>query len=189
MLFDKRKQDVLSKIDKSKKASIDKDIKKLIDLINSKKNYYTTSSCSGRILLISIPKNYQKNKVEWHFVSHKKTNLREIKNALKKIKTKKDVWFRQESMIVHIASRSLEDAQKLRDIASRLGFKRSGIIASRKNIIMELIATENLDTIIMKNGKILVNDDYLKIIIKEANKKLARTKKKIKALYKELKKI
>jgi len=189
MLFDKRKKDILSKIDKSKKSSIDKDIKKLIDLINSKKNYYTTSSCSGRILLISIPKNYQKNKVEWHFVSHKKANLKQIKDALKKIKTKKDVWLRQESMILHIASRTLKDAQKLRDLASNLGFKRSGIIASRKNIIMELIATENMDTIVMKNGKILVNDDYLKIIIKEANKKLARTKKKIKVLYKKLKEL
>ena len=50
--FEKEKQDFLSKKDKSKKGSIDDGIIGLINLINSKSDYYTTSSCAGRIVLL-----------------------------------------------------------------------------------------------------------------------------------------
>jgi len=55
MTFQKHKKDFLNKKDKSKKGSIDGEIKKLVDKINSLENYYTTSSCSGRILIAKIP--------------------------------------------------------------------------------------------------------------------------------------
>ncbi len=67
MNFEKEKKDCLSKIDKSKKGSIDKKIKELVDLINSLKDYYTTSSCSGRILLIKRPKSGKKCDVDFLF--------------------------------------------------------------------------------------------------------------------------
>ena len=47
MNFDNEKKQCLEKIDNSKKQSIDSGIKKIVDLLNSKENYYTTSSCSG----------------------------------------------------------------------------------------------------------------------------------------------
>ncbi len=52
MAFEKEKNDFLNKIDKSKKKKIGKKISKLVDYINSLNNHYTSSSCSGRILLI-----------------------------------------------------------------------------------------------------------------------------------------
>ena len=50
--FLKEKSGFLSKKDKSRKGHIDKDIAKILSKINSKKDYYTTSSCSGRIVLL-----------------------------------------------------------------------------------------------------------------------------------------
>lgn len=41
------------KEDLSRKGSVDQPIVELVDYINSLDNYYTTSSCSGRILLFS----------------------------------------------------------------------------------------------------------------------------------------
>ena len=52
MDFEKQKKDVLSKIDKSKKGSVDEGIKAVLDILNSKPAYFTTSSCSGRIVII-----------------------------------------------------------------------------------------------------------------------------------------
>ncbi len=59
--FQKEKQDFLSKKGKSRKGGIDKEIRPLVDLINSFGEYYTTSSCSGRILLIEIANPNKKN--------------------------------------------------------------------------------------------------------------------------------
>ncbi|MBI3035394.1 hypothetical protein HYY71_03655 [Candidatus Woesearchaeota archaeon] len=52
--FAKEKSDFLRKKDKSKKGCIDRDIKEIVDIINSKKDYYATSSCAGRIVLLEM---------------------------------------------------------------------------------------------------------------------------------------
>lgn len=83
--FAKEKSDFLRKKDKSRKGSIDRDIVDLINLINSKKDFYTTSSCAGRIVLLEM-KSRKKNDCEWIFSKHDKVNLKEIINALKKNK-------------------------------------------------------------------------------------------------------
>ncbi len=50
--FQQRKKDILSKRDKSYKGNWDKHIKNLCDKINLSRNYCTTSSCSGRVVLM-----------------------------------------------------------------------------------------------------------------------------------------
>ncbi|MBW2966012.1 hypothetical protein KY342_02835, partial [Candidatus Woesearchaeota archaeon] len=52
MQFENQKKTFLKKIDKSKKGGIDKEIIPLVNKINNSRNYYTTSSCSGRIVLL-----------------------------------------------------------------------------------------------------------------------------------------
>jgi len=51
-MFKKRKLDILNKSDKSSKGDWDKKIAELCNKINSYENYYTTSSCSGRVVLM-----------------------------------------------------------------------------------------------------------------------------------------
>ena len=84
MNFDNNKKTFLAKIDRSRKGSIDQEIISLVKLINSKKNYYTTSSCSGRIVLIK-KRSEKKQDAEWLFVSHKKVKPNQIKDAIKNI--------------------------------------------------------------------------------------------------------
>lgn len=51
--FEKQKASCLSQVDLSKKGSIDDEIMDLVQYINAKDNYFTTSSCSGRISVFS----------------------------------------------------------------------------------------------------------------------------------------
>ncbi|MBW2978234.1 hypothetical protein KY331_05290 [Candidatus Woesearchaeota archaeon] len=187
MTFQKYKKDFLKKLDKSKKGAIDKEILALINLINKNPYYYTTSSCSGRIVLLE-KKSEKKQEAKWLLITHKKTSFKEINSKLKNL-PKYPVWFRFEPMILHLAADSIQNAQKIINTARNIGFKRSGIQSTRKKIIIEIASTEILNTIIADKSKLLVNDDHLKILIKEANKKLKRTQRKIKELYKEIKKI
>ena len=61
--------------------------------------------------------------------------------------------------------------------------KRAGIVTAGRKILIEAFGTDFLDTIVADNGKVLVNEDYLKILILEANKKLKRNKEKIERFY------
>jgi len=182
MSFDKYKKDFLRKIDKSKKGSVDREIKQFIGFINSSENYYTTSSCSGRIVLLQ-KKSEKKQDTKWVFKSHKPVKFEQIK-----LKLNHSLWFRQEPAIFHICCRRLSDAQKLINIARSVGFKRSGI-QSLKKIMVEVASSDYIDTIIARNNKLLVDEDYIKVLVSEANKKLRRNKEKVNEFHRLLKKI
>jgi len=184
MTFDKQKKDCLDRLDKSNKRSIDADIKPIVELFNAHPDYYTTSSCSGRILLIE-KKSDNKKDARFRLAEHKKADFHMIKKSLERI-PEYDIWLRQESIILHVCCRELEAASRLLRIVRDLGIKRAGIINSDKRIIIEIIGTESMETIIARDGKSLISDEYLNILVMEANKKLERNKSKIKELYERL---
>jgi len=105
---------------------------------------------------------------------------------LKKL-PKDDIWFRVESAILHVACKDAEGALKLLKAAREVGFRRSGIISLGKNrATIELVSTEKIDTIIAKNKKLLVDNDYLTILIAEGNNKLEKAWEKIEKLNNNL---
>jgi tRNA(Phe) wybutosine-synthesizing methylase Tyw3 len=52
----------------------------------------------------------------------------------------------------------------------------------KKRVMVELLSTEHVDFPIMKDGKVLIDDELLKIIISESNMRLERTWEKINRL-------
>jgi tRNA wybutosine-synthesizing protein 3 len=187
MEFKKQKQNHLSKKDHSDKGGWDEKIKKLCKKINSKQEFYTTSSCAGRILLIKAQE--KKAKGLFLFRAHEKISLNQLKKELQKIIKSKNnnkdlIYFKQEPCIIHIASNSLENAQKILDKAKLTGWKRSGIISTSDRFVVEAISTEKLELPIIEKSKLLVSEDYLKLLVKEANQRLERTWKKINAFEK-----
>lgn len=178
--FQQRKQALLSKQDKSHIGIWDKKIKKLCNLINKYPQYYTTSSCSGRIIIMID--NEKKAKGLFRFVSHEKVNLKKFMKNIPN--TKQNLKFKQEPMILHIACKNLENANHLLKIAQKSGFKKIGIIAMNKRIIIEINASEKIEFPLMQKNKLLVNKEFLKIVLKKANKNLEKNWKKIKKFEK-----
>jgi tRNA wybutosine-synthesizing protein 3 len=181
-LFEQRKKDVLAKIDKSYIGEWDAKIKDLCDKINLKENFYTTSSCAGRILLI-IDQDAKENGL-FVKVWHDLVFFPELKETLNQINKKEMIKFKVEPPILHIACKDLESASELLEKAKHVGFKRSGINALGKNIILELNSTERTEFPIINEGKILVDDEFLKIVVKQSNEKLKKSWKKIQELKK-----
>src|SRR3989339_790664 len=123
--YPQRKKDVLEKLDKSSVGGWDEKIKDLCDKINSLENYYTTSSCSGRIIV--MVDQDKKGPGLFEFVSH------DLVKELKKFKWK-NLKFKSEPPILHVACKTLEDAETFLIKAQNAGWKRSGIISLRRNI-------------------------------------------------------
>jgi len=168
--FLQRKKDILKKIDKSSKGKWDKQIKKLCDKINKLNNYYTTSSCSGRVVVMLDKK--QKDKGLFLHVYHDLINFEKLKKDLEKISHNKLVKFKQEPPILHIHCRTLKDARFLLRKAQLAGWKKSGIISSGERFILEINGTDRLEFLIMNQGMILVDDAFLELIVKRCNENL-----------------
>jgi len=186
--FSLHKQNFLKKLDKSKKGSIDKKIKILVDKLNKKKKYYTTSSCSGRIVLFDQGKSKKKNEGEWLFVSHDVVGAKEKKKLFDSIqdvnqKENKNCWFRFEPAIMHVNCSDIENAEKLLKLARGCGFKLSGIIGIKKATI-EIRSSERIDVPVE-----IIDPNTLDILIKKANEKMKETHKKINRLKTNLTKI
>ena len=181
--FNELKKKQLSKSDKSNIGGWDLKIRDLCNKINKKKNYYTTSSCAGRVVLLKASDKKIEN--AFLFRSHKKISFSELKNALIDIVNnhKENVEFQQTCCILHVACEKLEDAFDLVNKAKLSGWKRSGVMSMKRNIV-ELHSTESMSFPIIVDGKVLVGDDFLKIIVNEANSKLERTWEKINRLKK-----
>ncbi len=178
--FSQRKNSILSKLDKSSKKSWDKKIIGFCEKINLSENYYTTSSCSGRIVLI-IDKEKKESDL-FLKVYHYLISFGELKKDLIELSKKNlSIKFKQEPAIIHIACKSLEDAQKLYDKAKQIGWKKSGLISWEKNFILELNSTEKLEFPIV-DKEILVDDNFLKKTVEESNKNLEKSWDKIEKL-------
>jgi len=179
MAFQNEKKAILAKPDKSNAGEIDKAIRPLVDVINAKMQYYTTSSCAGRILLLKQEsKEGKRRETRHYFVSHEPITLEELRKALQN-PPQEEILFHMEGMIIHVCCESLEAAERLLNLAKDAGFKRAGITSLCNKIMLEIIDTQRLDLPIARGGQVLVTDDYLTHLVGVANEKLGLTRERM----------
>ena len=177
MNFEEQKKKQLERKDASSIGSWDPKIKGLCEKLNKRKEYYTTSSCAGRIVLLKGEMGKEPNK--FLFRTHKKTSFSEIKKALEDVEYEGLVEFKQSPCILHVACASLEDSQELVNNAKLAGWKKSGIMNTKKRFIVELQSTEHLAFPIMNGGEVFVDDKFLRRVVQQSNMRLERVWNKI----------
>jgi tRNA wybutosine-synthesizing protein 3 len=106
----------------------DEKIMPLIRLINSDPNLISTSSCSGRIVLLESPDNQDKSSTSFYRKWHRKVSVYEVKNCLPEKNS--GLWFRTEPFILHISARDINCALDFMKKVRSCGVKRGGIQAS-----------------------------------------------------------
>ena len=180
--FNKRKNDILSKEDKSHKGNWDEKIKDLCEKINFLKDYYTTSSCSGRVVLMVDKDKKAKGMIINSY--HDLISFGKLKGDLNEIikKNNENIKFKMEPCALHVACRNMENALGLYNHAKSAGWKKSGIISMGERFMVELNSTEKLEFPVIRKRSLLVDDNFLKIIVSDANKKLKRSWERIEKL-------
>ncbi|ODM97431.1 tRNA wybutosine-synthesizing protein 3 [Orchesella cincta] len=137
--------------DKSRKGSVDQRIWKLVNLINSQKDsFFTTSSCSGRIILYTwstgessegpADEGTERSKglkkgCKWLLVSHDEVQPEKLLEAYFAYDGQMDLSFKMEPCILHVQCRLLSDARKLVHVATESGFRNSGMVIGKENRI------------------------------------------------------
>ncbi len=180
-MFEKGKDAALSRKDRSKKGEIDHGIKPAIDIINRLEDFYTTSSCSGRIVLQKEPASARKKDFEWIYVSHSEPDIPEMKMMLADLPME-TVWLRMEPFILHVCARDMESAERLMDVLRGAGLQHSGIMTTRKRIMLEATGNEHMDVPIARWKKLLISGSYLEFLAGQAGRKLAGNNKRLSGL-------
>ncbi|XP_006003353.1 tRNA wybutosine-synthesizing protein 3 homolog [Latimeria chalumnae] len=182
--FKQWKEQCLNKLDVSKKGSVDEAIVNVVGFINESDNFFTTSSCSGRIILIdgSDCAEVQKKTCSWLFVSHKKCQTDDVLSGLQK--PHGDAVLKFEPFVLHVQCRQLEDARLLHSVAINSGFRNSGISVGKKGkIIMAVRSTHSLEVPLSHEGKLLVTKEYIDYLVHVSNLKMEENQRRIERFY------
>ncbi len=181
--FEEQKERVMEGLRKAlADDKVDRDIIPLLEKINALGNYFTTSSCSGRISLMEMPHFGDKVNSVWLGKWHREVSVDEVLGAIGKHKTGQ-LWFLVRSPILHVAARTMEDAVSLLNLSIGLGFKYSNIKSvSHKKLLVEIRSTERMDVPLGEDGTLWVSEEYIERIVDLANAQVRRFKGKLKRL-------
>ena len=164
---------------------IDEEIKHILKIINSNDNYFTSSSCSGRIVVIELPSLGDKKEAKFLGKWHRTVKYSEIENAVK-LANNGMIWLLSQSPILHIITKSNIFADKMIKTAISSGFKNSGVKSLSVNKVVEICSTERLDAPIGRDGILYCNKEHLNFLIEISNNIIKKSKKKLKIFEKNL---
>ncbi len=186
-VFDKGKNKALEKLNKAKKEKqVDKKILPVLNILNKSEDFFTSSSCSGRIVLLELPELGDKKNAEFLGKWHKKINKSDVLKAAETTKNQNQMWLLAQPPIMHVFCKNKESANFLMKTSVASGFKHSSFKSTMDKIIVEICSTERLDFPVGKNGKILCDSTHLDFLIEIANNIIQRSDEKIKRLEKNL---
>ncbi len=134
---------------------------------------FTSSSCAGRIMLLSTDELEDKEVSHFHKRYHRTITFDELKKDLQEDTKEMDIWFKVEPFIFHFGTKDYEKAKEVLRFCSEFGLKKAGIITSKDGkYIIEATATQYMALPLKANNKLLVDEDYLHFILDRGNKKL-----------------
>lgn len=176
-MFKNWKKNALEKMDKSRAGGIDRPIQELVSKINNSDNMFTTSSCSGRIIVFSQGDDDTPGKghCRWHLTSHEKINPEEFKKCVFNLDEPFSIKF--EPCILHICCEDLETARNFCEDARAVGYRNSGISMGKpkknnKPDKITLAVRHTLGLEVPCPDKSLLSEKYLDFLIDECNKKM-----------------
>lgn len=182
------KKNALSKLKKAQKENkVDPGILSILNVINNSEDYYTSSSCYGRTVLLEIPNIGNKKAAKFLGKWHRTIDTNEVISSLKNAESGQ-LWLLSQSPIIHITSKTNNAADKILKTAIACGFKNSGLKSIEKRIVVEILSTERLDAPVGEDGTLFCNRDHLKLLIKISNEIMKKSNIKLKKLEEKLRK-
>ena len=197
MTWDKDKGRILDKLEVLvNEGKVDEGIRPLLDAINCRESYVTTSSCAGRIVLLQVPELGDKKDAVFLGKWHRPISVREAMEALSQPEAAGDemVFLLVQSPIVHIRCKDIVAAAKMRALGEACGLKYSTIRSlttaddgSVDRVVVELLGTSSMDMPLGTREKVFPNIEYLEYLTLISNTMFERNKKRFDRLLTELK--
>ena len=164
------------------RGRVDLDLLPILSLLNSSPNYYTTSSCSGRIQVASTRIPGEKFKMIVIAKWHRPISVQELEGLLR-FAAYPDIWLSVQGPILHVACKTMKDAVKLVNMARDSGFKHSGIQGvGRTRVMVEVLSAERVEAPLRLNGVEALNSEILEEFVARINEVLLKGKSRLRRL-------
>ncbi len=174
----------LEKYEEAKRSgAVDPPIVPLLDAINSREDYVTTSSCSGRITLLSASRSERKGETFFYRKWHRPVLFEELWGAIREYSGGGRLLLKLDPFILHVGARDLDAALSLLHVARGAGVKIAGIqSADGTKVHVELRGIDSVSLPVW-DGSVLVSEDYVRYMTKYLNWKILRNQERLERLY------
>jgi tRNA(Phe) wybutosine-synthesizing methylase Tyw3 len=174
--------------DKSPKGSVDIFARPVIDFINEQPDFFTTSSCSGRIAIycyessgaetpsIDAPSGSNKGHGKWLYVNHGPEHLSvaAVQASMAAAPAGTSAYIKTEPFLLHVQCRTLDAARLMLQASVAAGYRESGIGISNANKIIVGIRTTALalEAPLRSHGVDLYDDNLLQHLVHICNERM-----------------
>lgn len=155
-------------------GEVDAPIVPLLDLINSREDMVTTSSCSGRVVLLETDVSERKRESAFYRKWHGPVTTDAVWDALREYPGGGVLWFKVDPFILHVAFRDLRTALDVVRLARSSGFKIAGVQAcDSAKVHVEIRGIDSM-AVPVHFGRLLVGRSYVRELVRFANRKIVR---------------
>jgi tRNA wybutosine-synthesizing protein 3 len=152
----------------------------LCEFIRDTQYYFTSSSCSGRIVLIQSDRGKTKQEGSFFGKWHSVVSFDAVWELINTTIEREELWFKQQPFILHIGTDTIEHANSIIAIMRECGMKRGGImLVEEGKVMIEIVGTHNLSLPIKRNNELLVSKEYVQLIVENANEKMRENQKRL----------
>ncbi|RMG39872.1 MAG: hypothetical protein D6732_03725 [Methanobacteriota archaeon] len=179
-IFKTRKAAALQKWKRAlENKQVDLEIIDLVEKINVLEDYYTTSSCAGRLTIISKEAVRSKYRTDFIYKTHNPSemNLKKIGYPIRF--NQKELWMLLEPPNFHVGARSFEKAIVLVKLAQQCGLGKSKYQSISPALVVEILGTGTLSLPLGKDGQMLVSQTYVEEVLRIASEMLMEEQKRL----------
>jgi len=163
---------------------LDRDLVPLIALLNRDRDIYTTSSCSGRIVVVDGAVPWVREEADVIFKSHTPVAWSDVE-FIYKTPPHRGYWLVVTGPILHFSTTSIKKAVSLLKKARIAGFKHSGImhISTTRGVFVELVTGVYMTQMIKTRNLDVVSQHDIVEVLALFNRALIEGKQRLQRLY------
>ncbi|MCX8166775.1 MAG: hypothetical protein N3E37_02905 [Candidatus Micrarchaeota archaeon] len=167
---------------------VDEPILEILNMLNNSKYYVTSSSCSGRVMLLEITDSKKDATIYWK--SHTVWPQGSIKNKIEEFISlnleNRNLFLHVQGFILHLYAYDIYYANKMLEFLLLSGIKRFGIMKTKNFPLIEFQSTQYLSVPVYFNQKLIINIDAVNELEQLCLTKLTKNLQKLKSLEKSL---
>jgi len=179
-LWARRKKEFYRRMKEDKEIGyLDPGIEEVLEEFFARPKAFTTSSCSGRTVVIDAKYPWIRKGSEIVFRKHEPLVIDDLKRILS-LEPVETYWLITSGPIIHVSCLDSKEAWEILRIGRLAGFKHSGISSyTKKGFLVELRTDMGFATPLMSSKGLIVNDleklvEISNNTIKEGRKRLNR---------------
>lgn len=161
----------------------------LLEALNSLEEFYTTSSCSGRVTVVDAEWPWEREESHVVFKSHEKVEAKDVLRVVS-VRPLRAYWLIARGPILHVVSRDVSSAMALLAVARETGFKHSGVVGRTAcGYLVEIMCSPQLIVPLVVEGNALMDRGSTATLINLANLVLEEGWSRLERLASRLKEV